>query len=229
MNHIELIKRAASLTWRYKVLWILGILLALTSSSGGGNGVNYIFSGGNGGNGAMPPSFTGWQGPDPALALSFVAICCCALLILAIVGTIVRYVARTGLYRAVDQIEADGAAPTWRQALRLGWNNRALRIFLLDLLVGIAFTLLALLLLALGALPLLLLVFDNDVVRVIGIVGTIGLELLVAAVLVAGVIAISLLSQFWSREIALADGSVGEALSSGYGLVRRRLGAVRIR
>jgi hypothetical protein len=55
------------------------------------------------------------------------------------------------------------------------------------------------------------------------VIATIGLELLIIlAIIIAGVI-LGLLGQFWSREIALADRSVGQALAAGYALVRRRL------
>jgi hypothetical protein len=104
--------------------------------SGGGNTVTYTFNGNSGGMSGIPPMFPDWRFPDPGVIAGFVLLCCCLLAVLVVVLTIVQYVARTGLYRAVDQIEDTGAAPTWREGLRLGWSNRALRMFLLDLLVG---------------------------------------------------------------------------------------------
>ncbi|MEI2691231.1 MAG: hypothetical protein V9H69_16610 [Anaerolineae bacterium] len=41
MNYTDIIQRAARLTWRYKVLWILGILLALSGGSGGSTTLTY--------------------------------------------------------------------------------------------------------------------------------------------------------------------------------------------
>jgi len=228
MNYTDIIKRAARLTWRYKVLWILGILLALSGGSGG-NSITYTFNGNNGGMGGMvPPMFPNWNFPDPGVIAGFVLLCCCLLAALVVVLTIVQYVARTGLYRAVDQIEATGAAPTWRAGLRLGWNNRALRMFLLDLIVGIAVFLAAMLLLLVGAAPLLLLIFDNQALRIFGIAATIGLELVVLLMIMAAAVIISVLQQFWRRQIALADRSVGEALSLGTEMVRRKAGDVAI-
>ena len=148
--------------------------------------------------------------------------CCCLLLIWVLVATILRYVARTALYRGVDQIEADGAAPKWRVAFRLGWSSRSFRLWLLDLIVGIPFAVVALLLLALGASPLLLLL-GNEGLQVLGIVVTIGFELLIVLVLVVAGVIISVLGQFWSREIAIADRGIGQALASGYHLVRAQL------
>jgi len=172
--------------------------------------------------------FPNWNFPDPGVIAGFVLLCCCLLALLLVVMTLVQYVVRTGLYRAVDQIEATGAAPTWRAGLRLGWNNRALRMFLLDLIVGIAVFLAAMLLLLVGAAPLLLLIFDNQALRIFGIAATIGLELVVLLMIMAAAVIISVLQQFWRRQIALADRSVGEALSLGTEMVRRKAGDVAI-
>ena len=46
MNQVALVKRAFAITRRYRVLWLFGILVALTSGGGGGgNGANYSFQG----------------------------------------------------------------------------------------------------------------------------------------------------------------------------------------
>ena len=47
-----------------------------------------------------------------------------------------------------------GTARTWREGFRLGWSNRAFRLWLLDLIVWIPFAIVAVVLLALGATPL---------------------------------------------------------------------------
>ena len=219
MHHTDLIKRAWQITWRYKVLWIFGILLALASGGGGSGGGG---SSSGGGTGVVPP-MPGLPNINPGLAVAFSALCCCLLLILVVAMTILRYVARTALYRGVDQIEAAGAAPTWREGFRLGWSNRAFRLWLLDLAVWIPFVVIAFVLLALGATPLLLLIIDNPVARGIGVATTVGLELLIAGLLFIAVLVLLALSQFWSREIAIADRNLGEALVTGYRLVRARL------
>ena len=224
MHYTDLIRRAWQITWRYKVLWIFGILLALASGGGGSGGGGG--SSGSGG-GAVPP-VPGLQHLDPGAIFAFSALCCCLLLILVIALTILRYVARTALYRGVDQIEATGAAPTWREGFRLGWSNRAFRLWLLDLVVWIPFVVIALVLLALGATPLLLLIIDNPVARGLGIAGTIGLEILIIGLLIVAGIILSALGQFWSREIAIADRNLGESITIGYRLVRARLKEVSV-
>ena len=42
MDHVKILKRAWVILWQYRVLWIFGIILALTTSSGpAANGSGY--------------------------------------------------------------------------------------------------------------------------------------------------------------------------------------------
>jgi hypothetical protein len=227
MNHTDLISRAWKITWRYKVLWIFGILLALTSGGGGSGGGNVVYRG-NSAEVASRPPLPGLEPFNAGFWLGIAALCCCLLLIWIIVAVIVQYVARTALYRSVDQIEATGSAPTWREGFRLGWSNRAFRLWLLDLVIGIPFLIVVIIVFILGATPLLLLLIDSTVARVLGIALTIGVEILLALLLVVAVVILGILKQFWSREIALADLGIGQAFATGYALVRRRVKDVGI-
>jgi hypothetical protein len=220
MDYTRLINRAFQITWRHKVLWIFGILLALTSGGGGSGG------GGSGGNGSMPtvPSQFPVLGPAEWQIISvLILVCCCILLIAVVIGTVVHYMARAALYRSVDQIEETGVAPKWREGFRLGWSNRSFRMWLLDLIVGIPFFIAVILLLLLGATPLLLLAADSSAAKALGVIATIGLELLVILIIIIAGVVLGLLGQFWSREIALADRSVGQAFVLGYAAVRSRM------
>lgn len=224
MNYLELVKRAAKLTWRYKVLWILGFLVALTSGGGGSSSrFSNSFS-------SSSDSFGGFEN-GMTLPNNFGAILllvCVVLFLLFLVMLVVSTVARTGLYRSVDKIEETGVAPTWRAALRLGWNNRSVRIFLADLVVGLIFLIAALLLFLLGATPLLLRVVDNEVLSTIGIVLTVVLELLAFLIFLVAAAVISVLGNFWHREIALHDRSIGEAISNSVQLARKNAANVGI-
>ena len=220
MIYSRLINRAFQITWRYKVLWIFGILLALTSGGGGGGGAG---SGGNGSMPSFPSQFPVLGAAEWQIISALILVCCCIVLIAFVLGGIVRYVARAALYRSVDQIEETGVAPKWREGFRLGWSNRSFRMWLLDLIVGIPFFIAAMLLLVLGATPLLLLAADSPAAKALGVIATIGLELLVILIIIVAGVVLGLLGQFWSREIALADRSVGQALAAGYARVRSRL------
>jgi hypothetical protein len=228
MNQTELVKRAWRITWRYRVLWIFGILLAFTGGGGGGG------SGGRGG-GNFGNSFGQVPGLNrvPGLAeinwaaiATIVALCCCLLLLIVIVMTILRLVAQTALYRMVDQIEETGAAPGWRAGFRLGWSHRAFRLFLLDLVIGIPVAVVVILMIAVAAAPVILLL--NTGQRVLGIVLTVLLGLGFVFLGLLGAAVLSLLRQFWTREVVLGDRSVGAALAEGYGLARRALKDVTV-
>jgi hypothetical protein len=229
MNYTEIIKRAARITWRYKVLWILGILLALSGGGGGGSTSSFNFGGGSGPTNGMPPAmFPDWNLPDPGVIAGFALLGCCLLLLLIVLLTVVQYVARTGLYRAVDQIEDSGAAPTWRAGLRLGWSQRALRMFLLDLLVGIVVFVVVMGVLLLAASPLLLLIFGSEALSIMGGILTAVLMLAAILLIIALTAVISVLQQLWRRQIALEDRSVGEAFALGTQMARRKAGDVAI-
>lgn len=234
MNHGALLKRAFEITKRFRVLWLFGILVALTGSGGGsGSGSGYNFNESDLRRGNWPDwlPFDQWGRHwgqwfdqfDPSRYLGLAIFCCCLLVIVAIVGLIVRYVARTALIRSVDQIEDTGSAPAWRAGLRLGWSNRAFRLWLLELIVGLLAALAALPLLAAAASPLLLLLAHNDAATAIGIILTVLLGVLVVFILILTAIAFNILGQFWSREIVLGDRSIGAALTAGYAAARGRL------
>jgi hypothetical protein len=115
--------------------------------------------------------------------------------------------------------------PVWLSHPRAGARRRQLLncFWLLELIVCVLAVLAALLLVAVTASPLLLLLTQNDIARAIGIVTTVLLGLPVILILIAAAIALSVLGQFWSREIVLGDRSIGTALTTGYAEVRRRL------
>jgi hypothetical protein len=226
MKHFDLIQRAVRIVWKYKVLWLFGILLALT---GGGAGSAFQFRGGGNGRGmapfgGVPPMHHGAFPGFPqfaAIAGTILLLCCCLIVILVVVGLIVRYVAQAAMYRIVDKIEETGDAPTWQEGFGLGWSNRTFRLWLMNFLVGIIFFVGALILALPVLSPLLLMFSNNGGVKTFGgilavIFGILSLLLL----LVVGTV-VNGLRQFWGREIVLADRGIGESFASGFELVRR--------
>jgi len=223
MDHVGILKRAFRITRRYRVLWLFGILLALFSG-GGGSGPNVNIPGGGQGRvpGGWPPGLT-TPSVDPGAIAGIAIACCCLLLLFVVAGIIVSYVARTALYRMVNEIEEMGESPSWREGFRLGWSKRALRIFGIDLVIGIPFAIAVVLLLALAFSPLLLLMVDSDALRVLGIVLTVGLALLAIGVLIIAGVIISVVTNFVHRQAALEGHSVGQSIVLGYQMVRANL------
>jgi len=229
MDHIKILKRAWETTWRYRALWIFGIILALTTASGTGSSSSGGGSSGNGGggNGRLPQPGDFSMPEIPAqVAGVLVAIgvaLACAIVILIIAATVARYVAETALIRMVDDHEETGEQRSVREGFRMGWSRTAFRLFLTKLLISLPVALAFILLLLLAFTPLLLWATKSTPAGVIGTVATIGLffPILFLAIVVAT--AVSLLMKFFWRACALEELGVIESIRQGFDVVRRHL------
>ena len=228
MDHIGVLKRAWHMTWRYRVLWVFGIILALTTSRGGsGGGGQYNFGGDDF---ASPGGFATPQIPPEVIGL-LIAVglaLACLFLILIVVGTIARYVAETALIRLVDDHEETGEKRSVGQGFRLGWSRAAWRIFLIDLLIGIPVVLAFILLFLLALAPLLLWTTGSNAAGAIGTVATVGLVFLFIFLAIVVAVVLTLLLKFFHRACALEDLGVIDSVKEGYGVVRRHLGDVAV-
>jgi hypothetical protein len=233
MDHIRILRRAFEITRFYRALWVFGILVALTTSRGGGNG------GGNGGssNGptpGQPPNFPDFQWP-PAIPQdvlnTIVAVgvaVVCLLVLVGIAFAILHYLSQTSLIRMVNGYESTGERVSVRQGFRLGWSRGAFRTWLADLLFFIVGFTITILLLLLAAAPLLLWLTRDRTAGIVGTVIAIGLAMLVILVLVIVGTAISMWTQMIRREIVLGGKGVLEGIAGGWRMLTRHLGDVII-
>lgn len=140
MNYSEVLTRAWKIIWKFKVLWIFGIL-ASCGRGGGGNG------GGNSGSGvqynqpssSLPPELQRLIGnPEQffqeywwVLALAVGLIC-----LLVILSIFLSTIGKIGLVKGTMKAEAGadsmGFGEIWSESLPYFW-----RIFLLNLLIGL--------------------------------------------------------------------------------------------
>jgi len=221
MDHMKVLKRAWEITWRYRALWVFGIILALTAG-GGGSGPRSTF----GGNGDAPSGEFPLPEISPQVVGTLIAIgiaLVCVTIILIIAATVARYVAETALIRMVDHYEETGEKRGVRQGFRLGWSRTALRLFLIDLLIGVPVAVVFILLFLLALAPLLLWTTEIRAAGVVGTVAAIGLFFLfIFLAIVVGVV-LSLLTHFFHRACALEEVGVIESLCQGYSIVRRHL------
>lgn len=172
-----------------------------------------------------------WEEIAPTL-IGGIAVLLCCLFLVFLVMFVLRYVARVALIRGVDQIESTGGAPTWREGFGLGWSHRTFRLFALELIV---FAVMAFSIGALIAIAVVPMVFgivgasqgasSNAIAVPAIVIGALMLACLIPFAIVIGV-ALSVLGEFWAREIALADRGIGDALADGYHRARRRLADV---
>jgi len=228
MDHIGIVKNALQTTFRYRALWILGFLWALTGGgmSGGGSGNASSNAGSNSGY-KWDTTDLEKLGIDPALfatfsaaILSWIIMLCCCLFIVAILITIVRYVIQAGVYRSLAQLEYQDVAPTVRGAFREGWHRRTWRMFIQNLLVFIAAFMVLVLMALVVVVPIFFLSDGGDIVNALGIGFTILFGLCWILLLIAVIIVIAVLSEFWWRAAVIGDQDTITAMRTGWRLVR---------
>ena len=229
MDHVKILKRAANITWRYRALWLFGILAAVFAGGGGGRG------GGGGGNtgysfgsGDVSRGFGGMLAPqDWARVVAGVIVVMLVILafvfVLSLVGVVLRYLSETALIRMVNDHEETGVKRSVGYGFRLGWSRATWRLFLIDLLIAIPTALVFVLLFLLALSTLLLWATGNETLGVMGTIATVGLIVLVVLLLLVVVAVLSLLRPFFWRVCALQNKGVIESISQGYAMVRRHL------
>jgi hypothetical protein len=151
MDYGRIISRAWEITWRWKVLWILGFLAALGNGSGGSNSVFRLASG-NTPNNPLPHFNL-----PPNLGALLAGVGCLAFIIV-IVLWVLSVMARGGLIAGVGQIEDEGTT-----SLGSAWQVGRQRFWTL---FGIGF---------------LLVVVPAIVLGIIGLIGALGFAGSIAA------------------------------------------------
>jgi len=164
MDYGRVLSRAWEITWRWKVLWILGFLASLTKASSGGSNSGYEYSGSEWGS---------TYGPyiPPGVVAALIGIGCLAF-ILAIALWVVSVIARGGLIAGVQQVEEEGSTrfgQAWRAGAGRFWT-----------LFGLSF---------LTALPVFILVMIGIGVLILITLGTVGVFNTSEALGITGIIA----------------------------------------
>ncbi len=150
------------------------------------------------------------------------------LLFMFLFGLVARYVAATAVIRSVDEAESTGRQPALREALRMGWSGRALRLFLMDLAVA---------LLAVASVGALLPVFTGWVVAaslfgpggiLLAIFGALPLLGMAGFALLCLALLVSLIIQPARRACAIEGLGVFASLRAGMAMLRSNLRDVGI-
>ena len=115
MDYGKLFGRAWEITWRWKILWLLGFLAALgRGGSGGGGNMNYVTGRGSGPMGLdILPGIVGLLG-----------ILVCFALVVGVALWVVSVIARGGLIAGVQQVEEQGETSfgsAWRVGVERFW------------------------------------------------------------------------------------------------------------
>ncbi len=243
INIGKILKRSWHILWNYRVLWIFGILVVLTGAgASGGDSLRYSFGGnrGNTGSSGYNPNFqpgpylvqlTNWfnqnikplfEHPDQHV-VTFIWIGVAFLLFILIVGvitTVIRYVSETAIIRMVDEYEQTGAKVVFKQGWKMGWNRRAFRLWVIDLVVNLPVLIFLGFLIVLGLVVYLSVTSGANVLAVGGTITAVGCAFLFVFALIIVMVFLSLLRQFFMRKAALEGTGIGESFRSGWALFK---------
>jgi len=239
----KILKRSWHILWNYRVLWIFGILLALTAGgNGAANSIRYQFSsnrGNNGSNGYNPNfqpgpflrALTDWfnqnisplfEHPNQHVA-TFIWIGVAFLFFILIVGviiSIIRYVSETAVIRMVDKYEQTGTKVGFKQGWKMGWNRRAFRMWVIDLVISLPVILLIALLIGLGVLFFFSVTNGNNALAIGGTIAAIGCAFLFIFAFIVLMVCLGLLRQFFVRAAALEEAGIGESFRRGWAMFK---------
>lgn len=245
----KILKRSWQILWSYKVLWIFGILLALTAGGSGGGGSSGWR---NQASLETPEGFTPTS-PDtflPADAPAWVrelvdwfvrdveplfihpdqhigtfitigVILLLVLVVFSVIASFVRYPAETAVMRMVDGYETDGSKLSFKQGWKLGWNRRAFRLWLIDLVLSLPVVFLIALLIGAG-LAVFMPAFGTSsqpgtaAIASFVVLAVIGLFLVFIAALLLTVV-----RNFFARAAALDGLTLAESYKAGWAMFRR--------
>ena len=239
----KILKRAWQILWNYKVLWIFGILLAITAggrsggSNGGGSNSGYQYNGG-GSQGVIPSTnptvqeFNQWfqQNIQPLVAhpehyiATFVWIgigLFLFILTISVLFALIRYPSETAVIRMVDEYEKTGTKVGFKDGWKLGWNRRAFRLWVIDLVVGLPVFLLVAVVAGLGALVYFSVKSGAQAAIATSVVATIGCAFLFIFAFIILMVLLGLLRQFFVRAAALEEARIGESFRRGWAMFKR--------
>lgn len=244
MDPVKILKRAWTILWSYRALWVFGLILALTaggsSMGGSNNSTQYQFDAENQ---QMPvpedirrgmEEFTREmerlfaEGPGQVdipraelTALIWIGVLFVLfMLVLGIVMAIARYVAETAVIRMVDEYERTDTKLSVREGFRIGWSRTSWRLFLINLIVSLPAILLALILLLTGIGVFFAVENGSLEFTAFSVIALIGVVFVLIFVVAIASIVLNLLRHFFWRVCALEEVGVQEALHRGWALVR---------
>ena len=241
----KVLKRSWHILWNYRILWVFGFLLAITGAGGsasGNSGSGYKFGSNTSNNGSsgFNPNFqpgpflrqlTDWfnQNITPLFTYpgqhiaTFIWIGVAILLfilVIAVVTALIRYPAETAVIRMVDEYEQTGVKVGFRQGWKLGWNRRAFRLWVIDLVIGIPAAFFIAFMLAMGLVVFLSYYRGNSTLAVGATIAAIGCAFLFIFAFIILMVLLGLLRQFFVRAAALEETGIGESFRRGWAMFK---------
>ena len=212
----EVLTRAWKITWKYKVLWIFGILASCSRGSGGGSSGGSGRSGGSNGNGYSPFGISEMErvfnqiGDWLASNWWIVALVILGIILLVLISIFLGTIGRIGLIRGTLQAEEGAESLSFGELFR-GSMPYFWRVFGLSFLIGLITFLLFIPFLLFGVLT-----------AGIGFVCVLPLLCLLIPVSIA----IYLIIELANVAIVKENAGLLEGFKRGWGLVRDHVGPV---
>lgn len=234
MDYGRLLSRSFQVMWRYRALWLFGILFALTGEAG--SNVSFQFPG----NWSMetrrdfsPSLPSGFEQILPAL----VVVLACVVLIWIVLGAILRVLSRGALIGLVQELETAGSTPTVRRGFAIG-RERFWSLLGIALLVNVPLALVTFVLILAVLLPLLLalipLISSSGGQPPSGVIGLVVATALGAATgfcfvgLAAFILSLIIrpLYEFFVRVCVIQKQATVDSIREGFRLARTNMGKV---
>jgi len=237
MDHMKILKRALRITWEYRALWLVGLLLVIA----GGSVLQGAAPSGNpnASSGGDPEDWEGfghsfreptWQeiAPFVAIIVAVIVLLFLFFLLFGLVAAVVRPVTRVSLVRMVDRYEESGERTKFLEGLRQGWSVSAFWLWVINLILSVLPSLLVILVIIGLVVPA---GFGFAGGRGPGIALGVGLILLVIPVVLVSALLGALLgpiTHLAHRVCVLEERGPWESIKVAFGLIRRNLGAVAL-
>lgn len=157
MDYGRIFNRSLEITWRYRALWVFGVLLALFGGrsslnlnfpSSSPNGVNWTFPGGT------PPTFRNLPPISQQTIFLIIGVIACVVIVWIVLSIFLRLVSRAALIGGVQELEASGATPTVGRGFRVG-VDRFWPLLGIALLINIPLFLISVVIILCAAAPLI--------------------------------------------------------------------------
>ena len=239
----KILRRAWHILWNYRTLWIFAILLGLTaggqSSSGNSGSGSSAQPNGNNPFQNLPAStdpnvqrFVQWFNDNVAPLFThpgqhiatFVWIglgLFLFILIVSLLFALVRYPTETAVIRMVDAYEQTGEKARFKQGWKMGWNRRAFRMWVIDLVLSLPAILFVAVVGGLGLLIYFGVKNGTQAAIASSIFFGVCCAILFIVVFVLLIVLLGLLRQFFIRKAALEEARIGESFRQGWEMFKR--------
>lgn len=215
MDYGKILQRAFTITIEKRSIWPFGILMAIFQAvAQSPNGLRFIISARD------FPTFERFWLPviEPGIVILFIAL----ILGLVVISIFVGLLSRAAIIGMVSDVEKTGSTNV-NSGFSYGFRN-LLRLFAIYLAIWVPFALFFLVLFAIALAPLLLLLTNDQALRVLGIASAVTLGLSAMVLVIAAAIGLSLVQELIDRNCVLRGQGVFGSIANGFRIVRSNLG-----